>query len=83
MCERSGVINIAIEGQLLFGAFSAAVVASAFGGLWLGLRLVVAGTVLGLLTLGGYFLLRDYFLLWMAVVGSGALLLAGVWLRRA
>lgn len=37
MCERSGVINIAIEGQLLFGAFASAIVASAFGGLWLGL----------------------------------------------
>jgi ABC-type uncharacterized transport system permease subunit len=37
MCERSGVINIAIEGQLLLGAFAAAIVASAFGILWLGL----------------------------------------------
>jgi general nucleoside transport system permease protein len=37
MCERSGVINIAIEGQLLFGAFAAAVTASYFGALWLGL----------------------------------------------
>jgi simple sugar transport system permease protein len=36
MCERSGVINIAIEGQLLVGAFTAAVVASV-SGLWLGL----------------------------------------------
>ena len=53
------------------------------GGLWLGLRLAVAGIVLGLLTLLGYFLLRDYFLLWMAVVGSGALLIAGLWLKRA
>ncbi|HEY5986160.1 MAG TPA: ABC transporter permease, partial [Streptosporangiaceae bacterium] len=37
VCERSGVINIAIEGQLLLGAFTAAVVASAVGVLWLGL----------------------------------------------
>ncbi|MDA8037566.1 MAG: ABC transporter permease [Actinomycetota bacterium] len=37
LCERSGVINVAIEGQLLLGAFGAAVVASAFGNLWLGL----------------------------------------------
>jgi simple sugar transport system permease protein len=49
MCERSGVINIAIEGQLLLGAFSAAVVASAVGGLWLGLIAgSLAGGVLGL-----------------------------------
>jgi general nucleoside transport system permease protein len=37
MGERSGVINIAIEGQLLLGAFTAAVVASTVGVLWLGL----------------------------------------------
>src|SRR5690242_6254609 len=49
MCERSGVINIAIEGQLLLGAFSAAVVASAVGGLWLGLITgSLAGGLLGL-----------------------------------
>ena len=35
--ERSGVINIAIEGQLLTGAFVAAAVASVTGGVWLGL----------------------------------------------
>ena len=44
LCERSGVINIAIEGQLLFGAFAAAVIASAFGALWLGL---IVGSVAG------------------------------------
>jgi simple sugar transport system permease protein len=49
MCERSGVINIAIEGQLLLGAFSAAVVASTFG-LWLGLLTgSLAGGLLGAL----------------------------------
>jgi len=46
LCERSGVINIAIEGQLLFGAFTAAVVASFYGALWLGL---IAGSLAGAL----------------------------------
>jgi simple sugar transport system permease protein len=44
LCERSGVINIAIEGQLLLGAFAGAVFASAFGVLWLGL---IAGSLAG------------------------------------
>jgi ABC-type uncharacterized transport system permease subunit len=44
LCERSGVINIAIEGQLLLGAFAAAIVASAFGTLWLGL---ITGSLAG------------------------------------
>ena len=37
VCERSGVINIAIEGQLLFGAFLGAVVASLAGNAYIGL----------------------------------------------
>jgi ABC-type uncharacterized transport system permease subunit len=47
MCERSGVINIAIEGQLLTGAFAAAAVSSAVGatvGLWTG---TLAGALTG------------------------------------
>ncbi|MGH3155014.1 MAG: ABC transporter permease, partial [Streptosporangiaceae bacterium] len=44
MGERSGVINIAIEGQLLLGAFTAAIVTSAVGGLWLGL---ISGSLAG------------------------------------
>jgi ABC-type uncharacterized transport system permease subunit len=44
MCERSGVINIAIEGQLITGAFAAAAVASAVGVLWFGL---LAGSLTG------------------------------------
>lgn len=35
--ERSGVINIAIDGQLLFGAFMSGVAASLAGNLWVGL----------------------------------------------
>ncbi len=42
LCERSGVINIAIEGQLLTGAFFAALIASVAGSVWLGL---IAGSI--------------------------------------
>jgi simple sugar transport system permease protein len=44
MCERSGVINIAIEGQFLAGAFLGAMVGSVTGDLWLGM---LAGAVAG------------------------------------
>jgi len=55
--ERSGVINIAIEGQLLVGAFAGAIIGSAIGDLWLGLvGAAVSGALLGLLL--GYFCLR-------------------------
>jgi general nucleoside transport system permease protein len=50
ICSRSGVINIAIEGQLLFGAFTAAIVASGTGSLWLGLICgALAGSLVGAL----------------------------------
>ncbi|WP_455383653.1 ABC transporter permease [Salinispira pacifica] len=44
LCERSGVINIAIEGQFLVAAFFGAVIGSATGALWLGL---VSGAIAG------------------------------------
>jgi ABC-type uncharacterized transport system permease subunit len=44
--ERVGVVNVAIEGQLLAGAFSSAVVASATGNLYLGL---LAAAIAGVL----------------------------------
>ncbi|PWD50345.1 ABC transporter permease [Serinibacter arcticus] len=37
VCERVGIVNIAIEGQLLAGAFAAAVVASIAGNAYVGL----------------------------------------------
>ena len=36
-CERSGVVNIAIEGMMLMGAFSTYVVGALTGSLWIGL----------------------------------------------
>lgn len=78
-------VMIVIHGQgwemgvlwpLLLGAIYAAV------GLWAGLRYAATGVTLMGLTLVGYFYLPQYFCLWMAVVGPGALLLGGIWLRR-
>jgi general nucleoside transport system permease protein len=46
VCSRSGIVNIGIEGQLLLGAFMAAIVTSATGNLWLGL---VCGALAGCL----------------------------------
>lgn len=51
------------------------------GGIWIGARLAVTGIAVAALTLFGFYMLPAYFLLWMAVVGGGALILAGVWLR--
>jgi len=50
ICSTSGVINIAIEGQLLLGAFCAAIATSATGSLWLGLICgALAGSLVGIL----------------------------------
>jgi general nucleoside transport system permease protein len=50
VCSRSGVINVGIEGQLLLGAFTAAIVASGTGSLWLGiLSGGLAGSLVGVL----------------------------------
>ena len=49
MCERVGVTNIAIEAQLLTGAFMAAVVSSITDNYWLGLSsAMIGGAVVGM-----------------------------------
>jgi general nucleoside transport system permease protein len=47
LCERSGVINIGIEGMLLSGAFTGALVGSVANNLWVGLfaAMVIGGLV--------------------------------------
>jgi simple sugar transport system permease protein len=50
VCERSGVINIAIEGQMLVGAFAAAMAASIASNAGMGIiGAVLAGALIGLL----------------------------------
>ncbi|HEX3429434.1 MAG TPA: hypothetical protein VHT03_00995 [Rhizomicrobium sp.] len=66
------------------GAFFPILIALLYGliGIWTrGTRMLIAGIALAALTLGGYFLLPQYFMPWMAVVGGGALILGGFWLR--
>lgn len=50
LCERAGVINIAIEGMLLTAAFTGALTASAASSVWVGLGSgIAAGALLGAL----------------------------------
>ncbi len=69
--------------DLQFGAFPALLVGALYCGmgLWLGPRFVVTGALVMGLTLVGFFFLREHFMLWMAFVGGGGLILAGVWFR--
>lgn len=46
LCERSGIVNVAIEGQLLTGAFGGALVGSIAASAWLG---IIGGIVGGVL----------------------------------
>lgn len=46
LCERSGVINIGIEGMLLSAAFAGAITASASGSIWVGM---LSGAAIGAL----------------------------------
>ena len=57
LSERAGVINIAIEGQLLFGAFGATLIGSLAGNVWIGLlsapfMAMVMGALLALFAVG-------------------------------
>ncbi len=45
-CERSGVVNIAIEGMMLMGAFCAYIGGVLTGSLWLGLLAAILGAAL-------------------------------------
>ncbi len=56
VCERSGIINMSIEAQMLFGAFLGAVFASIFGSPWMALIAspiagVAIAALLGLFTI--------------------------------
>ena len=66
------------------GAFIPLLAALAYSifGIWRGPRFLYAGIVVAVLTVGGFLYLRELFLLWMAFVGGGSLILVGLWLKK-
>ena len=66
-------------------AFISLIAAFAYmtAGLWLGGRLFVIGALVAMLILAGYFGLKDYYFIWLGVVGGCALIAGGLWLRTA
>jgi hypothetical protein len=66
------------------GAFIPLLAALAYSifGIWRGLRFLYAGIAVAVLTVGGFLYLREFFLLWMAFVGGGSLILVGLWLKK-
>jgi hypothetical protein len=52
-------------------------------GMWFGYAFVLIGVSISILTLIGYFYIGEAaFLLWMAFVNGGGLILGGLWMRR-
>ena len=73
LCERSGVVNIAVEGQFLFGAFSADLTASMTHSIWAGL---VAGCLGGALMCALLAVFANRYLIEQVVLGVVLNLLA-------
>ena len=53
------------------------------GGLAGGARFIWLGAGLAATVMLGFFVLAAWFYLWMAIVGGGALVIGGLWLKRA
>jgi hypothetical protein len=77
--------NIMQPGPRAQGAFVPLTIATVYAGvgLWLGLRYVLLGAAIAALTLFGFFEIQQHFYLWMAAVGGGGLIVAGLWMRSA
>lgn len=73
LCERSGVVNIAIEGQFLFGAFASVITASTTGSVWAG---AVAGCLGGALMCSLLAVFANRYLIEQVVLGVVLNLLA-------
>jgi hypothetical protein len=78
--QIAGVDN-ALRGNALISIFVAA--AYVIQGIWGGQRFAWIGLVITGCVVAGWFLDRPHLELWMGIGGGGALILSGIWLRRA
>ena len=69
--------------QLLAVTVAVGLLLYIIAGLWFGHAFVVIGLCISALALVGYFLVGDWFDLWMAFVDGGGLMLGGWWMRRS
>ena len=51
-------------------------------GLWLDRFFIWLGALVTIGTLAGYYLIHDYFFLWMAIIGGGSLVVGGLFIRK-
>lgn len=52
-------------------------------GIWSGVRMIGIGLAVALAAALGWFVFPDWLFLWLGLGGGGALLVSGLWLRRA
>lgn len=51
-------------------------------GIWKGVRMLIVGVAIGATVIIGLTLLRDWFEVWMGIVGGGLLMLSGIWFHK-
>jgi hypothetical protein len=74
-------LHSADQGNALISIFVAAMYV--LQGIWIGPRFAWIGLALGCFVCAGWFLDRAHLDLWLGVGGGGALIVTGLWLRRA
>lgn len=79
------IVIAGIDGPDQANALISTFVAGAYvlQGIWWGLRFAWIGLVIAACVIAGWFFDRDHLELWLGLGGGGALILSGIWLRRA
>ena len=74
-------VETPLQGNAMISAFVAA--AYVMQGIWSGQRFAWIGLAIAAFVIAGWFADRDHLELWLGIGGGGALILSGIWLKRA